>query len=345
MDHPVPHFMTLAASSVGVRWTDLVGLGDSLNSLGVRIVASIIIGALILAAAAIAVLAVLGRLSPGLRSELIKRTAAWAVMAPLVILPLLFGKLTTVVLFTVLGLLCYREFARATGLFREKRMSALVAIGIVSFNLAALDHWWALFTALPALVIVVLLVAAILKDQPKGYLQRVGLSILSVLLFGYCLSHLSYFANEPRYRAPVMALILVVAFNDVFAFCVGKTIGGPKLAPNTSPGKTVSGAVGAIVLTTFFGGLLAHTVITGPIAEWPHAFTMAFLVSIAGILGDLTISSVKRDVGVKDMGAVIPGHGGVLDRCNSLLLAAPVLFHYVGYIQGVGLEQPTRILF
>lgn len=328
-----------------MTFDQLVGLGDTLSSPGVRIVVGIAVGALVLAGVAIGVLSALGKLRPELRSELIKRTAAWALMAPVVILPLALGKLTTVLLFTVLGLLCYREFARATGLFREKRMSALVAIGIILFNLAALDHWWGLFTALPALAMVVLLVAAILQDRPKGYLQRVGLSILGVLLFGYCLSHLSYFANEPGYRAPVMALVLVVAFNDVFAFCVGKTIGGPKLAPNTSPGKTVSGAVGAIVLTTLFGGVLAHTVIAGPIAEWHHAFTMAFLVSIAGILGDLTISSVKRDVGVKDMGAVIPGHGGVLDRCNSLLLAAPVLFHYIGYIQGVGLDQPTRILF
>lgn len=334
-----------SSSSQSLQWSDLVGLGDTLTSPGVRIVVAIVVGLLCFAGIVIGALALLGKLRPELKAELIKRTLAWGVMAPIVMVPLAFGKLPTVILFTVLGLLCYREFARATGLFRDKGMSALVALGIIAFNLAALDHWYAFFTALPPLVIVALAVAAILPDRPKGYLQRVGLSILSVLLFGACLAHLSYFANEPGYRAPVMALLLVVALNDVFAFCVGKTIGGPKLAPNTSPGKTISGAVGAIILTTLFGGLLAHIVIAGPMAQWHHAFAMAFLVSVAGILGDLTISSVKRDVGIKDMGVIIPGHGGVLDRCNSLLLAAPVLFHYVGYVQGVGLDQPTRILF
>ena len=69
-----------------------------------------------------------------------------------------------------------------------------------------------------------------------------------------------------------------------------------------------------------------------------------FLVGLLGQLGDLTLSSIKRDVGIKDTGALIPGHGGVLDRFNSLLLVAPAAFHYIGYFNGFGLDQPARII-
>ena len=79
------------------------------------------------------------------------------------------------------------------------------------------------------------------------------------------------------------------------------------------------------------------------LAAWPHLLVMGLLISALGQLGDLLLSSVKRDVGIKDMGATFPGHGGVLDRFNSLLLVSPALFHYIGYFQGVGLDQPPRI--
>ena len=322
----------------------MVGLGGALQQPGVVMLLAVAGGLLVVAGAVIAALSAAGVVKGALRGELIKRTVAWAVMAPIVVVPVLFGKLPTVVLVTLISLLCYREFARATGLFREKLMSALVVVGIVLFNFAALDHWYDMFLALAPLSVVVIAAAAILKDEPKGYIQRVGLACLSVLLFGGCLAHLSYLANDRDFRGPMLLLLLAVAVNDVFAFCVGKTIGGAKLAPNTSPGKTVSGAVGAVALTTITGAVLGSFVFTSELGTWRHLIVMAMLVSVAGILGDLTISSVKRDVGIKDMGVVIPGHGGVLDRCNSLLLAAPAIFHYIGYVRGVGLDQATRVI-
>ncbi|MBY0311711.1 MAG: phosphatidate cytidylyltransferase [Phycisphaerales bacterium] len=321
----------------------MFGFDGSLDDPGVRLLLMVISGLLAAAVLIVGALAASGRVGPEMRSELTKRTLAWAVMAPLVGLPILLGKLPTVLMVTIIGLLCYREFARATGLFRDKTMSALVAVGIVLFNFAALDHWFGLWQALSPLSLIVIAACAILRDQPKGYIQRVGLGVFSVLLFGACLSHLSYFANEPTYRAPLLLLIIAMGMNDVFAFCTGKLIGGPKLRPNTSPGKTISGALGAIALTTTLAVVLGSRVFSGELAALPHLIVMGMLVSIAGILGDLTVSSVKRDVGIKDMGNVIPGHGGVLDRVNSLLLAAPAIFHYVMYFRGLGEGQPTRI--
>lgn len=322
----------------------MFGFDGSLDNPGVRLLLIVIGGLLLAAFAAIGVLISTGRVSSAMRSELIKRTVAWGVMVPIVALPILTGKLPTVILVTAIGLLSYREFSRATGLFRDKVMSALVAVGIVLFNFAALDHWFGLWQALAPMSLVVIAAVAILRDQPKGYIQRVGLSVFSVLLFGACLSHLSYFANEPTYRAPLLLLIIAVGMNDVFAFCVGKLIRGPKLCPNTSPGKTISGALGAVVLTTTLAVVLGSRVFAGDLGQVQHLIAMGMLVSIAGILGDLTVSSVKRDVGIKDMGAIIPGHGGVLDRVNSLLLAAPAIFHYVAYFHGIGIDQPTRVI-
>lgn len=324
----------------------LFGWSSALEAPGTVMLCLVVAGVLAGACAIIAALSAMGRLKPDLRRELWKRTLAWVVMAVLVLLPIMAGAGPTIVLVAVMSLLCFREFSRATGLFRERRMSAVVVLGIIAVNLAALDHWYGLFVALGPLTFVVLASVAVTLDQPKGYIQRVGLSALAFLFFGVCLGHLSMLANGPQYRPMLMLLLVCVALNDVYAFCVGKIIGGPKLAPSTSPNKTIAGSLGALVLTTATMVLLGGFVFEHqPMGAWPRLLLLGAIVSLAGQLGDLTISSVKRDVGIKDMGAVIPGHGGVLDRCNSLLLCAPAMFHFVNYVQGVSPGGPVRILW
>ena len=131
----------------------------------------------------------------------------------------------------------------------------------------------------------------------------------------------------------------------IFAYIVGKSLGGPKLAPRTSPNKTASGALGAVVLTTLLVfGLTSLIFRHGPMSGAVQRLALGLLISIAGQFGDLSVSAIKRDVGVKDTGALIPGHGGVLDRANSLLLAAPTVFHYINYLDGIGADQASRAL-
>ena len=133
--------------------------------------------------------------------------------------------------------------------------------------------------------------------------------------------------------------------NDVFAFLCGKTLGKRKLVPNTSPNKTVAGHLGALMLTTPLVATIAHFTFAGTALDTPlRLVVLGALTSITGQLGDLLLSSIKRDLGIKDMSDLIPGHGGVLDRANSLLLAAPAVFHYVHYVVGVGVGEPTRVL-
>ena len=302
-------------------------------------------GVLLVTPIVIWILVRLGRIDAKLRAELALRYRSWLVLTLLILVPILLGAAWTILGFGVLSLLCYREYARATGLFREKAVSLVVVLGILAVTFAAFDHWYRLFVALVPLTIGLVAIVAILRDQPKGYIQRVALGLLGFALFGSCLGHLSCLANDRNYRPILILILLCVELNDVFAFIVGKTLGKRKLVPNTSPKKTVGGAIGALVLTTLLMMGVGYFVFQGTVlANVIHLLILGLLVSTLGQFGDLMLSSIKRDLDIKDMAATIPGHGGLLDRFDSVILVAPVVFHYVNYSVGVGSDQPTRVL-
>lgn len=304
-----------------------------------------VIATLLTASIIVAVLSAMGRLDAKTCTELRLRILSWCVLAPLIIGPILLGAAWTILAVLILSLLCYREYARVTGLFREKLMSLLIVIGILMVGFAIIDHWYGLFMALGPLTMLLLSALAILSDKPKGYVQRVALGMFGFFLFGLGLGHLGYIANDADYRPILVLILLSVELNDVFAYMSGKLLGRRKLCPQTSPNKTVGGAAGALVLTTAFVAVVGHYVFTGSEMESVARLVgLGLIVSIAGQFGDLMLSSIKRDVGIKDTGTVLPGHGGLLDRFDSLLLVAPAVFHYIGYFRGIGLDQPARIL-
>lgn len=302
-------------------------------------------GALGLSALVIIVLTLTGRIRPESRRDLLARTTSWAILAPIMIVPVLLGAAWTIAGVTILSLLCYREYARATGLFREKIVSLVVVLGILAVDFAVLDHWYGLFVALFPLSVTVLCTAAILPDRPKGYVQRVALGVFAFMLFGCFLGHLGYMANDTAYRPLVFLVVVCVEMNDVFAYCSGKLIGGRRITPNTSPNKSLGGYLGALVLTTGLVYVMGHAVFAGTPVDTPGRLVLlGALVSVSGQFGDLLLSSIKRDLGLKDIGTLLPGMGGLLDRFDSLLLAVPVVFHYVGYYNGIGLDEASRII-
>ncbi len=284
-----------------------------------------------------------GALDDETAADVMRRWRSWLVIAPLMLGPVLLGAAYVIGAVCLLSILCYREFARATGLFRDHLVSGAVVLSILLTNFAALDNWYAFFVALWPLTVAVICVAGVLRDRPKGYVQRVGLGVLAYMLLGACLGHLAFFANSPLYRPILVWLVLCTEANDIFAYCSGKTLGrippfrGRKLAPNTSPNKTLGGAVGATVLTTALAGTLASYIFRGTDLHggWRYAL-LGLTIAVVGQFGDLLLSSIKRDVGVKDMANTFPGHGGLLDRFDSLLLVAPAMFHFVGWYLGVG---------
>lgn len=300
---------------------------------------------LLLTRAGIYVLRVRGRIADQPHREVLLRWRSWLLLAGVLLVPVLLGPAWVMAGVCLLSLLCYQEYARATGLFREKAISLVVVLGIVTVTFAVFDNYDRLFFASAALTVGMLAVITIPQDRPQGYIQRTALGTLGFLLFGYSFGYIGYFANASHYRAIVIFMVLTVELNDVFAFCVGKLVGGPKAIPHTSPGKTWSGCLGALILTTAFGMLLGHYVFRGTAVDrWGWLLILAAGISILGQFGDLLLSSVKRDVGIKDIGSIIPGHGGLLDRFDSLVLVPPAMFHFLSLVLGpLGADQPQRI--
>ncbi len=294
------------------------------------------LGALVvLAIVVVTVLRWTGQLSRKQYAELGPRCWSWLWLTLLMLAPLLLGAAWVFGFVAVLSLLCYQEFARVTGLFREKTISVVVVLGVLGLTFACIDNWGRLFFALAPLTVGLIAIVTIPQDRPKGYVQRTALGVLGFLLFGYSFGYLGLIANNPHYRPILLLLLLSVELNDVFAYCTGKLIGGPKVLPSTSPGKTIAGCTGALVLTTLLVACLGHVVFhETEVDHWPQLLILGSGISLLGQFGDLLLSSVKRDVGVKDTGTLIPGHGGLLDRFDSLVLVPPAVFHFLSLYLG-----------
>jgi phosphatidate cytidylyltransferase len=278
------------------------------------------------------------------RKELWDRYRSWIWLALFILVPILAGAFWAILAVATLSFLCYREYARITGLFRERTISLIVAVGILLLTFAALDNWYRLYVALFPLTVALIAIGGLIPDQPKGYIQRVGLGVLGFALFGSALGNLGNIANDWNYRPILLLIIFAVELNDIFAYICGHLFGHRKFVPNTSPNKTVGGALGAIVLTTPLVAVGAHFIWLGTALDTPVRLVgLGIIVSIVGQFGDLMLSSIKRDLSLKDTAQLIPGHGGILDRFDSLILVAPAVFHYVNYFVGFAVGQQQHI--
>src|SRR3954452_15583769 len=192
------------------------------------------------------------------KKELWDRYRSWIWLSLCILLPILAGAFWTILAVAALSLLCYREYARITGLFRERTISFIVVIGILLITFAELDNWYRLFVALFPLTVAFIAVGGLIPDQPKGYIQRVGLAVLGLALFGSALGNLGYMTNDWNYRPILLLIIFAVELNDIFAYICGHLLGQRKFVPNTSPSKTVGGALGAMILTTPLVAVIGH---------------------------------------------------------------------------------------
>jgi phosphatidate cytidylyltransferase len=258
----------------------------------------------------------------------------WLVMIPIVLGTLFLGRIATIVGVALLAIFGFKEFARATGLYNDWWMTGGVYLGIAAVAASALMRdpvrdvagWYGLFSTLPVYVVSVLLAIPILRNQPRGQLQSVSLAILGFIYLGWMLSHVGFLANSRHAYGYLLFLLFAVEGNDIAAFISGKLFGRRKLRTQISPNKTLGGSLGALAVSLALPWLLWFS--------FPHFGPLqlvltGLIVGIGGQLGDLAISFIKRDIGVKDMGALIPGHGGLLDRIDSLIFAGPLFFHMV----------------
>jgi len=264
----------------------------------------------------------------------------WLIMIPLVLTTLVAGREATVIGVGLLAGFGFKEFARATGLYDDWWMTGTVYLGIVAVVATSLvsdpntgvDGWYGLFVVIPVYVVSAILMVPIARNVAQNQLQGVALAILGFIYLGWMFSHLGFLANSPHAIGYLLFLVVAVECSDIAAFTCGKLFGRRKLRANISPNKTLGGSVGALGISLILPWLLSFS--------FPHfgpveLVLTGVIVGIGGQLGDLTISFIKRDIGIKDMGALIPGHGGILDRVDSLIFAAPLFFHMTRFFHGL----------
>jgi len=167
----------------------------------------------------------------------------------------------------------------------------------------------------------------VLIGETRDFLRAVATIQWGLLLMVFSISHQAYLlVLDPEGGAAlVLFLVVLTQLNDVAQYVWGKTLGRHKVVPSVSPNKTVEGLIGGIVTTTLLALLLAP--VLTPLTL-PHRIAAGLMIGAGGFLGDITIGAVKRDIGVKDAGTMLPGHGGILDRINSLTYTAPMFFHF-----------------
>ncbi len=255
----------------------------------------------------------------------------WLVMLPIALGALWIGTWAWALLVVAVSFVAFKEFAKVTGLYRERPFVLVVYAAIVVENVAAFVGAYDIFMATPMWASLAILIVPIALNRTEGMLQCVALSVVGIIFHGYFLAHLTYLAHSDPSYGYVLYVVLGTQLNDALGFLYGKTLGRHRWTP-ISPNKTLEGSI-----------LAAATTILLAFPQWPIAFPQVpawgvvaagVIVGVGGQVGDLTMANVKRNVGVKDFGTLLPGHGGITDRVNSLMVTAPVFAHFMGYLFG-----------
>ena len=267
---------------------------------------------------------------------------SWIVMAGLGLLFVFLGRLAVIVGVCALSIAAFREFSRVSGLHRDFWLTAVVYAGIIVVAIASLvsqplgdepgTGWYGLFAALPVFVITFILIIPILRNRAHGELPKLAMSIVGFIYIGWMFGHLGFLANATHAYGLICFIIFATELNDVSAFTFGRLFGKHPLRSEISPRKTVEGAIGAVAVSMILPWLLRFSF---PFFGATQLILTGLIVGVGGLLGDLSISMIKRDIGTKDMGSAIPGHGGVLDRIDSLIYVAPLFMYMTGYYYGL----------
>jgi phosphatidate cytidylyltransferase len=249
-------------------------------------------------------------------------------LIPILLIPLFLGRNSFIALVLILSLLSFREYSRSTGLYLDKYFLWSGYLAVMLIYIPVFIDWYGLYTAMPIYCLLAILAIPILRGEFKGMIQKTCLAILGIVYFGWLFSHLAYFMNMQNSIGHIIFILFLISANDAFALLFGKLFGRHKLTPKISPGKTIEGSLGALIVTSIFAYLLRFAI---PEFSWWQILVIGPVISISGMFGDLTISFIKRDLNIKDMGEILPGHGGILDRFDSLIFATPIFFHFTRY--------------
>jgi phosphatidate cytidylyltransferase len=264
------------------------------------------------------------------------RIYAWWLMVAVIGGALLGGKTGVVVLFAFVSFVALREYLTIAPTRRGDHTTLVLAFFVAlpfQYWLVWIE-WYGLYSIfIPVYAFLLLPALAALSADMKDYLQRTATIQWGLVICVFCVSHVPALLtlDIPGYAGRnaflVVYLILVVQASDVLQYVWGKLRGRHKIAPQVSPSKTVEGFVGGVASAVALGTVLWWITPFSP----GQAALVSLVITLMGFLGGLVMSAIKRDRGVKDWGTLIEGHGGMLDRIDSVCFSAPIFFHIVRY--------------
>jgi len=264
------------------------------------------------------------------------RINAWWVMVVVIGLAFLFGRAGVMLLFLFASFAALREFITLTYTRRSDHTALATSFYVIlplQYFLIWIE-WYGLYSIfIPVYAFLLLPIVSVLAGDTKRFLERNAKVQWGLMVCVFCLSHVPALLTLkiPDYEGHdallIVFLVIVVQSSDVFQYVWGKLFGRHRIAPEVSPSKTVEGLIGGIASATVLGAALWWIT---PFSFWQAAL-MALAITVMGFFGGLVLSAIKRDRGVKDWGDLIEGHGGMLDRLDSVVFAAPVFFHATRY--------------
>ena len=272
--------------------------------------------------------------------ELASRVRSWWVMVTVFTLALVLDRTISLFFFAFLSFLALKEYLTMIPTRRADHRVLLWAYLAIPFQFLWIGYeWYGMFIVwIPVYVFLFLPMRMVLVGETQGFLHAAGTLHWGLMITVFAVGHVAYLLVLPEEVNPngggaalVLYLVLLTECNDVAQYLWGKSLGRHKALPTVSPGKTVEGMLGGVATTILLAWLLASWLTPLGTRE---ALIAGAIIGIGGFIGDVVVSSVKRDTGVKDSGAMLPGHGGILDRLDSLTYTAPLFFHFIFYMYG-----------
>lgn len=298
--------------------------------------------AAVFAALALAALVVfvLGRVrSQADWSELRQRVASWWVMAAVFTAAIAVSRGTSIVFFAVVSFLALKEYLSLIPTRRADRRVLFWAYLAVPLQFVWVHmEWYGMFIIfIPVYAFLLIPLRMITVGRTEGFLRAAGTVHWGLMLMVFSLSHAAFLLILRLKEHPdhdpgpglVVFLVVLTELGDVAQYLWGKSLGRRKIVPAVSPQKTWTGFLGGVAT------IIALAALSGPYLTPMNRLQSAvagLIIGLAGFVGDVNISALKRDLGIKDSGSLLPGHGGILDRVDSLTYTAPLFFHYVYWL-------------
>ena len=267
--------------------------------------------------------------------ELTLRIRTWWVIIVLFSLAILSPHWLALTFFALVSFMALKEFLTLAPSRQTDRMPLLWMFIAIPINYWLIGiNWYGMFVVfIPVYAFLFLPVRMVIAGDTQGFLRFVSQHHWSLMTTVFAFSHVAFLLVLPddgKQTGALLVLFLVglTEFNDIAQYLWGQSIGRIKVMPKVSPNKTLAGLVGGVATTTLMAAVL------GPVMtplNLPLSLLAGFIIGLSGFCGDVVMSAIKRDIGVTDSGTLLPGHGGILDRLDSLIFTAPVFFHFIRY--------------